>query len=205
MYNKCNCVIPQFKKCKQPMTENETVHIDLWRALALRFHAVADLVAQGQLPRELEPAHLLGLLEQASVARFLLHLWSDREHHFDLAEVRDWDSQHVGALADWVSGETAGEPCRYFSAEPHRKESVMNPTVEDQHCELIPISAQVARYCASLRASDGSRVTPDELIESFLVCIEQLVARPGSWEASLGREFLEAHGYVVVHGWRGGI
>lgn len=73
------------------------------------------------------------------------------------------------------------------------------------HCEHVPISAQVARFCAALRDYGGAAVSPGDLIEGFLVCIEHQVTRPGSWEAAIGRNFLESHGYIVVHGWRGGI
>ena len=76
---------------------------------------------------------------------------------------------------------------------------------EPQKSELVSISDQVAYFCTALINIDGNRACPGELLEQFLVCIEHQVTRPGSWEASIGREFLESHGYVVVHGWRGGL
>ncbi len=59
----------------------------------------------------------------------------------------------------------------------------------------VTVSPSLQAFCATLTTCCGSVATPGGLIEDFLLCLEHQYSRPGSWEAALGREFLDSHGY----------
>ena len=60
----------------------------------------------------------------------------------------------------------------------------------------VTIKPSLEAFCATLTTWGGAVATPGGLIEDFLLCLEHQYSRPGSWEAALGREFLDSHGYT---------
>ena len=79
-------------------------------------------------------------------------------------------------------------------ASHHSVEAAVQPEII-----TVTISPHLQAFCATLVTWDGSRATPEHLLEDFLLCIEHQHRRPGSWEAALGREFLLSHGYRKEH------
>ncbi len=74
------------------------------------------------------------------------------------------------------------------------------PPFSSEHLEnesiTLSISPSFQAFCATLTTWGGAVVTPQELVQDFLLCLEHQYSRPGSWEAALGREFLGSYGYT---------
>jgi hypothetical protein len=95
--------------------------VEEWRLVALEFHCIQDCLRQKLLYQGFEPMHLARLRKNSAaltpsgrgVLAFLLHIYNSA-NRFDLAEVQRWDDSHRAAFQRWVSGQSTGEPCRYF-------------------------------------------------------------------------------------------
>jgi len=98
-----------------------------WRILARSFPCVERLTREDVLPEELYPRELGDFLEvlehemlpaDASVFRFLLHVFRPGVYRFDLFSVHGWGPRERDAFTGWVTGETVGQPffyCRPWS------------------------------------------------------------------------------------------
>lgn len=103
-----------------PVRIEPTDPVDDWRAVALEFHCIQEWLRQKLLYHGFEPVHVARLRKNPAltpsmrgVVTFLLHIYNSATR-FDLAEVQRWDDQHRAAFQRWVTGQSTGEPCRYF-------------------------------------------------------------------------------------------
>lgn len=102
------------------MTGGQNDPVEAWRLVALEFHCIQDCLRQKLLFQSFEPAHLARLRKNRAltpsmrgVMAFLLHIYNGA-NRFDLSEVQRWDDLHRAAFQRWVTGQSAGEPFRYF-------------------------------------------------------------------------------------------
>ena len=104
--------------------ENEMPAVDHWRDLAGSFLCILSLVRHRLLKPHFQPQDLELLchhrargtlqLEVRGVLEFLLHVWDHQLFKFELSTVAAWSESHQRSFTRWVTGETLGQPCRYF-------------------------------------------------------------------------------------------
>jgi len=99
----------------------ETASLELWRQLALRFHAIRFLVSGKRLPEDFTPKDFAHITRHGGVSSgehrvmmFLLHTWNPYDNPFEMGDVRGWDDKHLEALCDWLSGRATGQAVHYF-------------------------------------------------------------------------------------------
>lgn len=97
-----------------------------WRLLADSFPCLAQMIEGKRLPADYAPETLVGFYEYAALSRsersiisFLLHVWNQDEFNFALSDAIIWDNEHRSSFLMWASGDTLGEPFRYFETRSH--------------------------------------------------------------------------------------